>query len=446
MKVRANLIIHLSVYTIALTSLIQSAYAIEQPTAIFHAHDQYYKDVQKYVCQLANQGYSHLQIAPAQKSNPAKGWWARYQPVDYRYIEGRGSEADLQALIKAAHQCQVKVIADVVFNHMANLPQYQNLRFPTFTPEDFHRRCNINYQERNSVLFCWIGGTLPDFNLARANVRNIHKAYLKKLLALGIDGFRFDAAKHIEPQWLQDYINTANSRPTWNYLEVIEDRTTNVEAYQKIAAVTDFLLYNTLKDAFSYGGDLRTLRVPRALNDPRSVTFGRNHDTVKEISSEAIYAYHHASDAHFATAYILARESGTPLILNLDHFSVPYLKTGVKFRQIMRERGKEGKNVKENVLAVINSPTLLMMERGNEGFFIVNKAGEKFNTAVLDMTLTNLDGCYRELRYNFTVAIERRNNGKKYLTRWGTWQRGGLEIGGRDVHYLIREPWSQCQK
>ena len=39
-----------------------------------------------------------------------------------------------------------------------------------------------------------------------------------------------------------------------------------------------------MKAAFSLGGDLRTLRVPRAVDDPRSVTFGRNHDTVKDIN------------------------------------------------------------------------------------------------------------------------------------------------------------------
>lgn len=444
MDVRVALSVCLILSTIALTYPAPSVLAVEQPTAIFHAHDRQYRDIQKYVCQLANQSYSHIQIAPAQKSNPSQSWWSRYQPVDYRYIEGRGNEADLKALIDTAHKCKVKVIADVVFNHMANMPQYWNLRYPTFKPEDFHKQCDINYRDINSIISCWIGGSLPDLNLARENVRNIHKAHLEKLLSLGIDGFRFDAAKHIEPQWLQEYINTADSRSTWNYLEVIEDPATNIEDYRSIAAVTDFRLYDTLRDAFSYGGDLRKLRIPRALDDPRSVTFGRNHDTVREISSAAISAYKNSPDAHLATAYVLAREGGTPLILDIDHLYVPYIKQGVKFRQIMRHRGQEGKNVKENILALIDSPTLLIMERGDEGFFVVNKAGKKFDTPVLDATLSNLDGCYRELRYNFTVAIERRGDGKKYFTRWGTWKRGGLEIGDRDVHYFIREPWNQC--
>jgi alpha-amylase len=85
------------------------------------------------------------------------------------------------------------------------------------------------------------------------------------------------------------------------------------------------------------------------------------------------------------------------------------------------------------------------MERGAEGFFVVNKAGESLDQPVLDMTLTNLEGCYRELRNNFFVAIEKKEQGKKYVTRWGTWARGGIEVHPRDALYFIREPWSNCQ-
>ncbi len=85
------------------------------------------------------------------------------------------------------------------------------------------------------------------------------------------------------------------------------------------------------------------------------------------------------------------------------------------------------------------------MERGSEGFFVVNKGENKFNIPALDLTLTNLDGCYRELRNNFTVAIERRDRKKKFITRWGSWNRGGMEVQKRDALYFIREPFNQCQ-
>ena len=99
--------------------------------------------------------------------------------------------------------------------------------------------------------------------------------------------------------------------------------------------------------------------------------------------------------------------------------------------------------MKETILKVIDLPTIIIMERGDEGFFVLNKAVEKFDIPVLDMTLTNLEGCYRELRNDFTVSIERRD-GKKFVTRWGTRSRGGMEVFGRDALYFIREPFELC--
>jgi alpha-amylase len=426
------------------------ASAAEQPTAIFHAHDLWYDHVRSFVCEVGRQGYSHVQIAPAQASHPAGEWWARYQPVDYRRIEGRGDEADLRALVDTAHGCGVKILADVVLNHMADLEQYRTLHFPTFGPADFHPACVIepgDYEDparRDRVLRCRLG-TLPDLDQSRPGVQAVHRRHLEMLLALGVDGFRFDAAKHMPQAAVRRYLDVANTRDTWNYLEVIEDGGTRLEDYNPIAAVTDFRLHRTLREAFSYGGDLRTLRVPEALDDPRSVTFGRNHDTVPDINPRAVSPYDFAPDAHFATAYVLARERGTPLVLGDDNYRIPFIRHGVRFRRIMRDRGREGRDVREHVLAVVDSPTVLLMERGAEGLFVVNKGADPLDRPVLDLTLTRLEGCYRELRNGFPVAIERRADGRKYVTRWGTGRRGGILVHPRDALYLVREPWERCE-
>jgi len=424
------------------------ARAAEQPRAIFHAFDQAFADVETFVCELARQGYSHVQIAPAQKSNPSQEWWARYQPVDYGVIEGKGSEADLRSLVSRAHSCGVKVVADVVFNHMADLPQFHGLDFPSIDHTNFHPRCDIDYADgnRTTELDCWLG-TLPDLDQSKPAVPAAHEAHLLKLLDVGIDGFRFDAAKHMPTAALQrylDFIRDQSGGTAWSYLEVIEDADTKASDYTPVAPVTDFALYGSMKAAFELGGDLRSLRIPRAVDDPRSVTFGRVHDNIRELNPQAINPYADRTDALLATTYVLAREAGTPLVLNWDNHDYAPIRAGVKFRQIMGQRGAAGGLVKENVLAVLDSPTLLIMERGNEGFYVVNKAAEKLDVPVLDLTLTNLEGCYRELRNDFNVAIERRGD-KKFVTRWGTWSRGGMAVEARDALYFIREPWSQCQ-
>lgn len=425
-------------------SLSAAASASEQPTAIFHAFHQTYSDVKDFVCDLGAQGYSHVQIAPAQKSNPGMEWWARYQPVGYGVIEGRGSETDLRDLVRVGHDCQVKVIADVVFNHMADLGDCRDLRcFPGLSPDDFHPRCEINYADGNkfSEVNCWLG-SLPDL-IHNDKVQRLQKAHLKKLLDLGIDGFRFDAAKHMPREVVAEYVRYINDQSNgnaWNYLEVIEDQDTRAEDYNDIAAVTDFVLYKSMKRAFSAGGDLRSLRIPVAINDPRSVTFGQNHDTIRYLNPQyAIDPYGDYTDSYLATAYVLARANGTPLIFNRDNLLVPYIRYGVKFRQIIRQRESAGSDTTENVLAAIDSSTVLLMERGTEGFFVENKDIAKFDIPVLDLTLSKLEGCYRELRNRFTVAIERHDNGKKYVTRWATTSRGGLEVYGRDALYFVRE-------
>ncbi len=434
---------------ISLLSFTSFVFAGEQPVAIFHAFDQAYDDIGTYVCDLPNQGYSHIQIAPAQKSNPDKHWWARYQPVDYNVIEGMGNEIALKKLIEQAHGCGMKVIADVVFNHMANMEEYKELNFPGLSKGDFHSPCDINYNDgnRDSEVDCWLGG-LPDLNHEKKVVQDIQKSHLKKLLNLGIDGFRFDAAKHMPPNVVKnyiDFIDKESNGKSWNYLEVIEDDDTSAEDYKWIAAVSDFVLYKSLLKAFTIGGDLRTLKVPAVVADPKSVTFGRNHDTVPSNNANCIMGcYGDASDSYLATAYVLARGQGTPLVLNWDNYDSPYIRYGVKFRQIMNQRAKAGDVIKENVLGVIDNPNVMVMERGSQGFFLVNKGTDRFDVPVLDMTLTSLEGCYRELRRNFTVAIERRNDGKKYVTQWGRWTRGGVEIYGREALYFIREPWEQC--
>ena len=96
----------------------------------------------------------------------------------------------------------------------------------------------------------------------------------------------------------------------------------------------------------------------------------------------------------------------------------------------MAERGNQGRNVTENVLVVIDSPTVLMMERGAEGFFVVNKGPELFDIPVLDLTLTNLEGCYRE-HERTNGAVETNGQGQTFVTRWGTQARGGLQVQGR---------------
>jgi len=420
------------------------------PTAILHAHDQRYRDVAAMVCEIGAQGYSHIQIAPAQRSAGDLPWWQRYQPVDHRVIEGRGSAADLLALTRRAHGCGVKVIADVVLNHMASHPRYAQLRFPGLGPDDFHPRCGIDYADGNTISErrCWLNGDLPDLDPARPAVRAALQAHLKLLLDLGVDGFRFDAAKHMEPATLGSLISFANraaGRPLWHYLEVIDDHDTRPDPYTAVAPVTDFVLCDSLAQAFAYSGHLSSLRVPRALPDRRSVSFAINHDSDPTINPGFPRCRHaERGDALLATAYVLAREAGTPLVLADDNRRAAYLPAGARFRAELAARAAAGRSTRERVLVLEAPQTLLLMERGSEGFFVVNKAAQPFDVAALALPDSSLEGCYRELRNGFTVAVQPRG-GRRWLSRWGRWARGGLQVQARDALYFLRVPFAACR-
>lgn len=455
-------------------ALPAGASAGEQPTAILHAFDLPFRQVEEAVCSWGKQGWSHVQISPAQQSHPGPfaapmGWARRYQPVDLGVIAGLGTEQDLGRLIRRAHGCGVRVIADVVFNHMADLdgrPEREDpLRFPGLGRADFNglpgvtlrRPCRdgdsrvpgrSGYDDgnRESELGCWLG-SLPDL-VFTANVKRIQKDHLDRLLRLGIAGFRFDAAKHMPPQVLKQYIDHVDGRShrrTWNYLEVIQDADTRAQDYAWIAAVTDFVLYGSLRRAFSWGGDLRSLPAV-ALADPRSVTFGRSHDNLAEIRvrrQDALDPWSDAADAWLASAYVLARQDGTPLVLAGDAAAAPYLSAGALFRRILAARGREGRNVRETILRPIDRSTVLLLQRGAEGFAVINKGADRFDQPVLDLTLSDLEGCYRELRSGSTMAVERRGP-KKFVTRWGSWSRGGLALEPRDALFFVREPFAAC--
>src|SRR4030095_11101558 len=186
-EVRMNRLKRLSILVVLfLAAFIPTVFAGEQPLAIFHAFNDPFTLVESYVCELAGQGYSHVQISPAQKSNPA-----RYQPVDFAVIEGMGTEGEPKKLTDKARECGMRVIADVVFNHMSSMDEYKRLdKFPGLAPPDFHGQCGIDYSKRDSVRSCWLGGDLPDPDQSRPGVQDVQKAHIRKLLSLGIDGFR----------------------------------------------------------------------------------------------------------------------------------------------------------------------------------------------------------------------------------------------------------------
>jgi len=411
---------------------------------IYQAFNIPFRDIKAQLRELQNQGYTYIQVSPPQKSNPSPEWWARYQPIDYTIIDSPlGNEKELKELINAAHSRKMKIIVDVVFNHMANYGDYtKTLNYPRFSPQDFHPKNCIDYNNRTSVTQGWINCDLPDLKTDSPHVRQEAKNYLKKLLALGADGFRFDAAKHIEPDFFREVLQVVPS-DKFVYGEVIGQTLQESNEYTGIFSVTDFHLVSTMSNAFSIGGDLRSLINPttsgKALPGVKAVTFAHNHDIAK---GQLGYKLPTPQDTKLANAYILARQEGFPIVY-MDDAKDSITKAGVFFHQKLMGEIQYFRNANE-IAPGTDNPNTLFIERGKKGLAIINKAGEYFDVKAAKMPGLQV-GCYKELRYSFTMAVGKGGDGQNYITQWETKQRGGIQIGPRDALFFVQTSQTECK-
>lgn len=428
-----------------------------QADVIYHAFDECFANVTAKLPEIQAAGYTHIQISPPNQT-PARDddactsdeyWYIQYQPFDYVLEGNLGSEKDLTDLIDAAHQRDIKIIADVVFNHMANYRYYKDVApfpeaYPLYPKKDyFHEpKCIANYNDTEQVENDWLCSNndpegLPDLKTDLPYVQQKQQEYLQKLMAIGVDGFRFDALKHIP---IKDIDQIAKVIPEDNfyYGEVIgqtfDESMKYVPTFPK---VTDFQLVNTLKSAFEFGGDLRSLVNPadtkRALPGDQAVTFARNHDTwaPRQFDNWKF----DEGDLPLATAYVLARKEGTPLILTFDALN-PTVVAATQFHEQMSEEPQYYRNGKE-IAKSANSPNLLFIERGDKGLAIINKAGTTFDVIAAKMPGLAV-GCYNELQYDFKMCVDYGGDGQKYVNQWGSPDRGGIEIGPRTALFLVK--------
>lgn len=172
---------------------------------------------------LAAAGYAAVQVSPVNENavvrRPPDGrrpWWERYQPISYRLVTRSGDEAQFRSMVARCNRVGVRTYVDVVLNHMAagdgsvngtggstaDVPERSYPAVP-YGRADFHAPCAINnYNDAAEVRNCELVG-LPDMNQTVAEVRDRQVEFLNGLLAIGVAGFRVDAAKHMWPEDLR---------------------------------------------------------------------------------------------------------------------------------------------------------------------------------------------------------------------------------------------------
>ena len=194
-----------------------------QDGVTLHCWNWSYKNIEANMELIAASGYTAIQTSPIQQSKEATktysmdAWWLYYQPmgfhIDNTGNSALGTKAEFISMCNTAHQYGVKVIVDIVANHTGN---QTNLNISSAVPADLRNdpdcwhyaygefKNTENYNSRYEVTqFCMNG--IPDLNTSNPKVQNYVIGLLKECIDAGADGFRFDAAKHIEVPIDTDY-------------------------------------------------------------------------------------------------------------------------------------------------------------------------------------------------------------------------------------------------
>ncbi len=112
------------------------------------------------------------------------------------------------AVVDAAHAQKIKVLLDYAMNHVhSSSPVYQQHK-DWFWPNQNNGGncvCGEGCDWDKDAERCWFRDYLPDFNFGIKEARDfsVDNAF-QWINDTGIDGFRLDAVKHIDVQWLID--------------------------------------------------------------------------------------------------------------------------------------------------------------------------------------------------------------------------------------------------
>ncbi|KAG9000384.1 hypothetical protein FRB94_005486 [Tulasnella sp. JGI-2019a] len=273
--------------------------------------------------------YKYVQVSPPQEHVLGSQWWTAYQPVSYKIASTRGTQDEFTAIIEVCKNAGVKVIVDLVLNHMSAHDDSQatlsvgtggtkyrhNWYEGLWDEDDFHYEPapnGIDYMVRRSVQ--WAGlFNIADLATEKKKVRDRLAQFAQDLLSMGVEGFRLDAAKHIPADDLKEVFGRVKGEP-YITVEVVEGAGEPIrpEEYKDLGEVQEFRYVRELHHRFLHGKIEALLHIERNGWIENANTFVTNHDT--ERNGEAI-AWASTPDSYIlANAWILGFPYGRPTI------------------------------------------------------------------------------------------------------------------------------------
>jgi len=239
-------------------------------------------------------GMTAIWITPVaeQMGEGYHGYWTR---DPYKVDPHLGDMSKLQELVRKAHLKNLKIVLDVVINHLG-------YGHPWLTDGAhagwFHPDCPINFADQKSVEQCWLAG-LPDLNTENPAVRKYLVSWALWLIdQTGVDGFRVDAARHLPKDFLLEWTGAikAQHQGFWILGEVYSSGYRYQSGFLDagLDAVTDFGTYDSMRIGLDPRGNLGQLTTSPSLaadlgagrEDARAI-FIDNHDVPRFVGRDS---------------------------------------------------------------------------------------------------------------------------------------------------------------
>lgn len=415
---------------------------------MLHAFNWSYNTIKENLPAIAAAGYTTVQTSPVQQpkdystSGDVTGqWWKLYQPISFHIAEKSwlGTKDDLKSLCDEADKYGIKIICDIVSNHIANAdedrPETVSNQVKKYEPEFYKKRKTYTRTYKgdanDSSVQAVVQGHVskcPDLVTNDTAVQGYIINLLKECIDCGVDGFRFDAAKHIETEddgaYASDYwknITTSASsyytQKTGDDLYIYGEILNNCGAdrsyssYTKYINVTDnrtgdAVLYNVTRGKASTAANAKYKSGVAASN---AVLWAESHDTYEGSSGSSgflntagisdenvVKAWAIVASRKDSTALFFARP-GTALMGNISTDST-YKSTAVseinKFHNLFVGQSEK----------LGSSGDIAYVARGTSGIVLSNCNGTNASVSISGTGLA--DGKYTDTvsGAEFTVA------------------------------------------
>ncbi|KAK1760241.1 glycoside hydrolase [Echria macrotheca] len=219
---------------------------------------------------IQDMGFTAVQISPIVKNmeehtavgDAYHGYWS----VDnYALNDKFGTEKDFKDLVDELHKRDMLVMVDVVVNNMAQAfdnivpPKVDYSKFNPFNDKKyFHPYCNVtDWDNATDYQDCWLypyGVALADLDTNSPAVVSESQKWIKELVSnYSIDGLRIDAAKHVNDEFLPQFVNASG---VFAFGEVLTGVTEDMCRYQSLGllpGMPNYLDYYPLDVAFNGG-------------------------------------------------------------------------------------------------------------------------------------------------------------------------------------------------